>query len=172
MPATTRTPDLDDATLSRIEAIIAEQVERHEALLTAIAEHRAALTGADTARLGKTLDACADILERIAALEDERRALLGEGEHEARRTTIAEVAAGLDAPRRDRLTEMGARLKTLIERVRTEQAALGRAAESLASHMEGLIRQVAARLSNTGAYGRDGRVGEGAAVASALDVKQ
>lgn len=173
MPATSRPrPEFDDAAHAAVERIVGELVERHEALLPALAEHRAALTSADPARLGRSLEACADLLQAIAALEDERRLLLGEGEHEKRRTTIAQIAAGLEEPRRRRLLELGGRLKGLIETARAEQAAIGRAAESLAAHMEGLIRQVAAKLSTTGAYGRDGRVGEGAAVMTALDIQR
>ncbi len=172
MPAITRSSEIEDSALARVEAIVGELVDRHEAMLVALGEHRAALTSADTVRLGLSLEACADILESIAALEDERRALLGEGDKESKRTTIAQIAQRLEGPRRDRLLELGGRLRTLIQTVRTEQATLARAAESLASHMEGLIRQVAAKLSQTGAYGRDGRVGDASAVVSALDVKQ
>ncbi|MEZ6244183.1 MAG: flagellar export chaperone FlgN [Phycisphaerales bacterium] len=173
MPATTTSrPEFDDKVLCAVERIVGELVERHEALLLALAEHRAALTSADPARLGKSLEACADLLQEIAGLEDERRALFGEGDHAKSRTTIAQVAARMDEPRKRRLLELGSRLKGLIETVRTEQASLAQAAGSLASHMEGLIRQVAAKLSRTGAYGRDGRVGEGPAVVTALDIQR
>ncbi len=57
-------------------------------------------------------------------------------------------------------------------RGRREQSSLRAAADALTGHMEGLIRQVISRLSHTGAYDQSGRVEQGAAVVSALDLKQ
>jgi hypothetical protein len=57
---------------------------------------------------------------------------------------------------------------------------VGVALESLAQHMEGLVRQVAQRLSHAGVYSSRGRVEAGAAnhtliggglVTSALDIR-
>ena len=162
---------LDESVQASLERIVFELIDRHERLLDALGAQRVALTAADPERLREAARRYADLLEGIGVLEDERRALLGEAQ-DGRRVTLTALAPAMDEERRERVLDLGARLRGLIERCRREQSALRAAAESLSGHMEGLIRQVIARLSHTGAYDQRGRVEQGAQVVSALDVKQ
>jgi hypothetical protein len=164
-------PTLDEHAQAALERIVFELIERHERLLDELGAQRVALAAADPARLKEAGDRCADLLESIGVLEDERRSLLGEVPS-GPRTSITQLAPSLSVERRERVIDLGARLRSLIERCMREQSSLRAAAESLSGHMEGLIRQVVSRLSHTGAYDQSGRVEQGAAVVSALDVKQ
>ena len=166
-----RATPLDETTQASLERIVFELIDRHERLLDALGAQRVAMAAADPARLGEAGRLCADLLEDIGTLEDERRALFGE-ESTGKRTTIDEIAPALDAERRERVIDLGARLRGLIERCKREQSSLRAAAETLSGHMEGLIRQVVAKLSHSGAYDASGRVEQGRAVVSALDLKQ
>lgn len=162
---------LDEVSQASIERIVFELIDRHERLLDALGAQRVAMAAADPERLREAGQRCADLLEGIGVLEDERRALLGEGPS-GPRTTITAIAPSLDEDRRERVLDLGSRLRGLIERCKREQSSLRAAADSLSGHMEGLIRQVVSRLSHTGAYDQSGRVEQGAQVMSALDVKQ
>ncbi len=162
---------LDETTQASVERLVFELIDKHERLLDALGAQRVAMAAADPARLGEAGQRCADLLEGIGILEDERRALLGEGDS-GPRTTISQLATSMDADRRERVLDLGARLRSLVERCRLEQSSLRAAAEALTGHMEGMIRQVISRLSHTGAYDQSGRVEQGAAVVSALDLKQ
>ncbi len=162
---------LDETAQASLERIVFELIDRHERLLDVLGAQRVAMAAADPARLGQAGQRCADLLEGIGALEDERRMLLGEGDS-GHRVTIAELASVLDEDRRERVLDLGSRLRGLVERCKREQSTLRAAADSLSGHMEGLIRQVIARLSHTGAYDQSGRVEHRAAVVSALDIKQ
>ncbi len=165
------TPTLDETAQASFERLVFELIDRHERLLDALGAQRVAIAAADPARVGEAGQRCADLLEGIGILEDERRALLGEGDS-GPRTTITQLAPSLDAERRERVLDLGDRLRGLVERCRREQSSLRAAADALTGHMEGLIRQVISRLSHTGAYDQSGRVEQGAAVVSALDLKQ
>ena len=63
------------------------------------------------------------------------------------------------------------RLKTLMNELQRERGTVRAATESLLAHMEGLMRQVARKLSHAGTYGPQGAVGAGnQQVVSGLDV--
>lgn len=148
----------------------------HEAWLGACREHGAALRTADTAGAARAQQAQQAAMQRIAELEHERRTLaeaaaattLRRGD--ARPPTIDQLAARLTEPEAAALRERAASLRTLIEQVQREQAALKLASRTLAAHMEGLLRQVARRLGEQAAYGPPVRSAAMAGGPAALDV--
>ncbi|MFG0305998.1 MAG: flagellar protein FlgN [Phycisphaerales bacterium JB040] len=162
---------LDDTQFDRIEGVLGELVLAHETLLALAGEHRAALTGADPKALGSVVERTGACLERIAALEDERRGLVC-ADPATPGPTLAELADLAPADRGGRVRELGGRLRSLLEKVRLEHGAIREASESLAGHMRGLMRQVSARLSHAGTYSAGGTVDPGRQqVVSGLDVR-
>lgn len=162
---------LDDMQFDRLESVLAELVLAHETLLGLAGEHRAALTGADPTTLGSVVERTGVCLERIAALEDERRTLVS-GDARNAGPSLAELADLAPANRSGRVRELGDTLRGLLERVRLEHGAIREASSSLADHMRGLMRQVSARLSHSGTYSPSGTVDPGREqVVSGLDVR-
>ena len=74
-----------------------------------------------------------------------------------------------------RLTSVAAALREILHRLHGEHMAVRSAAETLSSHMEGLVRQVCQRMSHAGTYGRGGLAGAdgrgGVQVVSSVDVR-
>lgn len=65
---------------------------------------------------------------------------------------------------------MAGRLRFLLADIETQNSTLRTATAVLISHMEGLMRQVARRLSHSGTYGRKGYVETVPTVVSAVDL--
>jgi len=167
---------LSDEQSRGLEAILTELVREHETLERLAGEHRAAITGVDVARLRSVVEETAGALSRIADLEERRCTLLGFpapqlGTRVAGQPTVVELAPLLDEPRRERVLDLAVRLREVVERVRARHAAIGRASESLATHMRGLMQLVAAELSSANTYSPRGRVEPGSPIATGLDVR-
>lgn len=159
-----------------LEAILSELVREHEGLEAMAGEHRAAISTLDTDRLRGVVERTGEALTRVARLEERRCEVLGVapprlGKRVAGQPTVVELAPLIDGPRRERVLELAKRLRELVERVRARHAAIGRASESLATHMRGLMQQVAAELSGTNTYSPRGRVEAGTPVMTGLDVR-
>ncbi|MCW5754618.1 MAG: flagellar export chaperone FlgN [Phycisphaeraceae bacterium] len=147
-----------------LEMALAALIEAHEQLLDVVGKHRQAISQADPAALQQSLAAQQDLLRRIAEAEAARQALVRRI-IAADRELAAADRAGSPTPRvtqlaerlrggaRDRLLELGSRLRTLIERLQSEQRSVRVAAESLATHMQGLARQIGRAFSPAGTYG-------------------
>lgn len=84
--------------------------------------------------------------------------------------TLSQIAAALPEPSRTRLLELAGRLRFLLADIETQNRTLRTATAALISHMEGLMRQVARRLSHSGTYGRKGYVETVPTVVSAVDL--
>lgn len=152
-------------TVARVEPVAQTLIKAYEELIGLLDEHRSAISRADTRELARAVERERDVLTRIAALETEFRAALGEGP--ATLTSLAEAVGGVEG---GRLAESAAYLRALAGRARVLQAAVREASESMATHINGLMRQVAARLSHAGTYGSGGRVESGSPVVSGLDL--
>lgn len=152
-------------TAARVEPVVQTLIGAYEELIGLLEEHRAAISRADTRGLGAAVERERDVLTRIDSLETEFRAALGEGP--ATLTSLAQAVGGVEG---SRLAESAAYLRALAGRARVLQAAVREASESMATHINGLMRQVAARLSHAGTYGSGGRVESGSPVVSGLDL--
>lgn len=84
--------------------------------------------------------------------------------------TLSQIAESLPEPSRTRLLELAGRLRFLLTDIETQNRTLRTATNSLIAHMEGLMRQVARRLSHSGTYGRKGYVDSVPTVVSAVDL--
>ncbi len=162
-------PAMNPADLARqqlfagLEGVLTELVREHEQLEALTREHRDAIKRLDQARLKKVITTTAESIQRIARLEERRCQLLKiqpvqPGGKIEGQPTVAEVAELMDDERRGRVMDLAARLRELLEAIRRRHAAIRRASETLSAHMQGLIHQVAAELSGTGTYARNGRI--------------
>lgn len=149
---------------SELEAVLNALIASHEQMLVAVAHHREAIAQADPAALGRSMQEQKALLQRIAEAESARQALVRrivESDRDLRAADraglpppkIAQLAESLRGAAKERLLELGGRLRQLVERVQTEQGRVRLAAETLAQHMQGLARQVSRALSPAGTYG-------------------
>lgn len=160
-----------------LEGVLTQLVSEHEHLEALTSEHREAIKKLDQARLKAAVTGTAESIQRIARLEERRCQLLKiqpvkPGDKVQAQPSIAEVAELMDEERRSRVLDLAARLRDLLEAIRRRHAAIKRASETLSSHMQGLIHQIAADLTGTGTYSRAGRMETGARPAiSGVDVR-
>lgn len=153
-----------------------DRLTREHARLLALADRRAAaLSRADIRDLRVCVVEENEVVQRIAAIDKERAALvarlaarLGVGSSDG--LTISALAQRFDERDRARLTTQASSLRALIERVRAVNDATRDAADTLAGHMRGVIRTVEHKLSTSGAYGPTGEVRAGPAALRVMDV--
>lgn len=164
--------DEDRQGYAEIEGILSELLREHERLLTLTRAHRDAMVGADSNAMRACLNQQNEVVQRIARLEDRRaRAAqrLCPPQAHGGRVTVTAIAEQAPGPIRQRLLDLAGRLRELLDSLRKENGALRIAAESLASHMQGLMQQVSRRLSGAGTYAR-GSAQSAAPVAGAIDL--
>jgi FlgN protein len=147
------------------EALLRELMDAY-ALLSALGkEQRACLSRAD----GPGVERCAvsqvGLAQRIAELDRRRQVLCG-----GAGVAISAWAERLPGPAGARLKELAGRARELIARVHREYRVVHQATLSLVTHVDGIVQQVARRLSPTGAYGPCGRVQPGRGAAGGLDL--
>lgn len=139
-------------------------IEAHETLHEAVLDHRSALSRADRDAVAEAMRVEARTIDRIRSLDKDRRDAFGHA------TAVQDIARDFAEPAKSHVLERASRLRACIEAVRSEQAVVETASRSLLGHMEGLFRQVAARLSHAGTYGRMGRVEVGHQVVTGIDL--
>lgn len=184
-----RAPDalLLDPGVAELETLLRELLVEHEQLLTVTGMQKEAIAKANTDALACCVHQQNAIVQRVAELEKRRLGLvarLGERLRPAQprggpasggivpdRPTIAWLAQTFPEPTRGRVIAAADRLRELLKRLHREHVALKEATTTLATHMEGVLRQVAGRLSHAGTYGRRGVVETRVQVVSTLDMK-
>lgn len=177
-------PLLGEAEVAELESLLEHLLREHEELLTLAGTHRAAIAAADPHSLGTCVQRQAEVARRVEELEQRRMAVMARvGERMKKlakgkpieavpdRPTVSWLAKSLAEPVRTRLVALADRLRELLARLQKEHAALREASVALAGHMEGLMRQLANRLSHAGTYGRRGLVESRVQVISALDLR-
>ncbi|MBY0311528.1 MAG: flagellar protein FlgN [Phycisphaerales bacterium] len=168
------------ADFDKLDGVLRELLSEHERLLALAKEHQRAIATADIAGLTQCMTAQGEVIQRVAALEKLRQALVGRiaaatpavaTAGNAKTLTISMLALRAPAPVRDRLTAVAAALRDLLNTLHREHQAMRQAAETLSTHMEGLMRQVCRRLSHAGTYARGGGFDASVQVVSSLDVR-
>ncbi len=139
-------------------------IEQHGVLLEAVLEHRAALSRADRDGVAQAMRVQTEAIDRIREIDRGRRKVFGQA------TTVQDIASAFPEEIRTELLDLGAKLRESIEKVRAEQAVVQAASRALLGHMEGLFRQVSARLSHAGTYGRGGCIETGQQIVSGIDL--
>ncbi|MEZ6235498.1 MAG: flagellar export chaperone FlgN [Phycisphaerales bacterium] len=167
----------DPATLEHeIDALLSDLHAEHERLLDAVRQHRAAISAADDNAIAQALALHRTSVESLRDLDHRRARLtgraLGRTAPSAPPPKFADVLARVSPEARQRLAERAADVRTLATTAQREQAALGHAAAALAGHMQGLMRTVASRVSESGAYTRRGYVERPARPVGTLDLSR
>jgi hypothetical protein len=165
---------LTPAQSAELRALLGELVAAHESMIALNAEHRAALTAADAARLRACVEGQAAAAARLAELDARRAALVrsvvgglspqrallagppgtpGITGHEL---TLSQLAQRLAEPERSGVLSTAARARELMGRAQRQRAALHEASRSLLGFTTSLIAMVARAVSHTGTYTRPG----------------
>lgn len=166
--------------LEELDAAVRELIVEHERLLLAVADQREAVSRADGPGLNAAILLQGESAQRIAQIERRRIAAVaalaapakaGSRPVQAGQVRLTELAATLPEPGRARLLESASALKAVLERLHREYAVMKEAASQLAAHLEGITRQVYAKLSHTGSYARSGSLRAPVQVVSSLDIR-
>lgn len=154
-----------------LEALLRELAAVQGDLLALAAEHRDAISRADTARMAACGQRQAALLGRGRDAEQRRRMLVEAWAPKERGITLTDLAARVEEPGRARLLALGGQVRSLIERLARENRVVRAATESLMAHMDGIVRQVSRRLSQSGTYSRRGGIDGGVPLAAGLDLR-
>lgn len=160
------------AVAAEIGEPLARLIERYEAFVGVLEDHRAAIGRADGRAIDGAIVREDELLRELLDLDARCRAALGQDGRNAPESgwTLTRLGGALGGEAGDRLSETAAYLKTLTGRAELLQRGVREASRAMASHIDGLVRQVSQRLSHAGTYGAAGRVESGAPVVSGLDV--
>jgi hypothetical protein len=163
----------DPEALAGFESTLESLIQTHEQMLAIARDHRAAIGRADGGAVQACIGQQAVLAARAVDLDSTRKRLsaaLSQGREAAGATTISAVAARLPEPSRTRILGLAGRLRELLTALQRENRIIRSATESLLSHMDGLMQQVARTLSHTRLYSPQGRIDSRAPVACGLDV--
>lgn len=161
---------------AEIETLLHDLRACQQHLLEAVREHRAAISSADETAIQIGLEKHRAATDELRILEERRARLgarvVGRGAPAGARPTMGELLGRVPAAARARLAELAAAVRDIAITVQREQRALGDAALLLSGHMEGLMRGVAAKVSEAGVYGRRGYVERPGRPVGTLDVSR
>lgn len=157
-----------EETAARVEPVVLDLIDAHETLITALERHRDAITAADPHAIAPLIEEERGLFARLLDLDKRLRAGLGHTSAGGMRLSeLAEHVPGVDG---ERLADSAAYLRTLATRAEILRSSVRDASAAMAAHLDGLMRQVAQRLSHAGTYGSAGQVESKASVVSGLDV--
>ena len=174
-PDRTSVVDAGDPLVEELETLMRDLLVRYERLRTLAVDRLAAIRQSDGARLAAVIGQENELVQEIAEIEKRRIGVVGRfadrvGSPAKAQTTMSWLAERVAEPVRGRLLGLARTLRETIGAVKRENQVARTAAETLAQHMAGLMRTVAAHLNHAKTYGRAGTVDAGPAVVSALDV--
>lgn len=158
---------------AQFESILVSLIDTHEQMVAIAIDHRAAISRADAAGVQACIGQQAVLSSRVAELESQRRALtttLAPAKPGSISPTITAIAQTLPEPSRGRVMAAAAKLRDVLLRLQRENRILRSATQSLLTHMDGLIQQVARALSQARLYGPQGRIDTGGPVACGIDL--
>jgi hypothetical protein len=161
--------------LDELDGIVCGLIGAYEQLFATAIERREAMGRADTAGLARCMERDAGVVQEIARLEAQRERVVGGlarsmGSQDGSRTTMTWIAERAPEGRREGMLARAGELRELIQKTRTLGEHTRAAAEILASHMQGMMKQVHAKLNHAKTYGRLGAVESGRSIVSALDL--
>lgn len=173
-----RAKRLEPAELAtRLESLLDSLQTVQRAILEATLLQREAMRRADPAGVHAATTTQSRNTTRLAEIERDRVQLVRDAEESGLITrgttpvTLRALASACPPEVRARLTTHASTLRTLMEEVSRETTSTRAATLTLLAHVEGVMRQVAGRLSHSGTYSRRGVVEAGSAVVSAVDVR-
>ncbi len=173
-----RAPDSDTSVeIGRELGAVLEGLRiEHEAMRAVCAARRMAISRADIPALGVCTARENEIVQRIAGMEGRREALVRRAvvafgtPSDGGAVRLGWIAGRLPEPWRRELESAADALRETIASLQVEHRASAMAAETVASHVLGIVRAVERRLSDSGAYTRNGGARVGPSALSAVDV--
>lgn len=155
-----------DKLLAELEELIRRLRDEHRVLLAMVQRKIAALRMASPALV---TDCCArenEMVQRIAALEKRRQAVVGQitglvSPNAAEPLRLMEIAQHAPADRADRLKVLHAELRGLVEQVRNDTAVARQATQGLIQHMQGMMQNLRQLFAGANTYGRRGALQAG-----------
>jgi FlgN protein len=167
-------PERIEQAAARLETILAELACEYDRLERLGADRLTAMRHADLPSMTRVIGAESEIAGRIAELDRQRveaaRELgdaLGVSDEHVSASTLARRAAGRIG---DAVLDAAGQLRAVIDRVQRQNARAQITAQTLASHMQGVLRAAQGKMNHSGAYGSRGVVAPGPAVVSMLDM--
>lgn len=175
-PERTSILNADDPMLGELERLMRDFESAYRSMLGLVRRRHEAMRKARPSELAGCLEEESGVIRRIADLEKDRLRVVGDlaqrlGSDQRMYTRMSWIASFAPEPVKTRLVGLSDALRQLIEAVHHENKTVGVAARALAAHMDGLMRQVAARLNHAHVYGRTGLVEAGPRVVSSLYVR-
>jgi hypothetical protein len=149
----------DEKTL--LEDNLRRQLDGHRRLLDCIERTREAVRRADMDDIRSICGEQHAIAQRLAELEKQRLAIVGiltekHAPDADAPMSLTEIAEVFDEPKR--LSSLASELKSVMKDVRSASGVVRAAAQSLATHMTGLMQSVQSMLGRAPVYGRRGRI--------------
>lgn len=159
----------------RLEEILRGLMAEHETLISLASKHREALRAADAPEMSRVAAQRSAVNARIVELDRQRAELVSElaqtlGMQGAGMTVRALIAA-IGGQSAKQLSALAEKLRQLIEKARTEQAALRDATAAVAGHLGGVLTQVVRTCSVGQTYTARGKMAPGTSMPAAMDLR-
>jgi len=172
-PATRLSP----TQVESLDQLLRDLLDEHTALLTAMHQHRESMRAADAQAIDLALRRQRAALGRLGELDRRRQQFVLASARGIPRAsgatslTLGAIAAHAPEPARTSLLNRAHEVRQVMHKVREEQTMVRLISQNLLAHMEGLMRQVAQKLSHAGVYSNRGCVEAANEMACALDLK-
>lgn len=166
-------PGVNPTDINELERVLVELRDVHERMVLIAKAHRAAISRADLPAISAIVNQHNDLAQVVVQIERRRAAIVASllGTKSPGEARMSQVIAASPQGSRERLGAITASLRDVLTRLHAEQQAIRAASQTLATHMEGVMRQVYRAVSHAGTYVRSGRVDTGVQVLSAIDVR-
>lgn len=140
-----------DQAYEELGSVLGELLDAHVRLVELSERQEVGFRRADLEAVTASVGEQNEVLQRVASLEERRRAVVGEvaaaAGGRAASVRLHDLASSAPEPARDRLVTLAGELKAALEKLQERQGVLRRVAESLSTHMDGLQRQLMRNLS-------------------------
>jgi plasmid maintenance system antidote protein VapI len=174
--ADARAPLDVSAATAELDSALHELIAIYQRLLEIAERRREAINAADPRGLASCVAEENDLIQRIADVEKRRMVVAAQlagalGLPDKSQTTVTAIAARLTGEAAARLSRSAGTLREIAERVRRTNEIVRSAAETLAAHIEGLMRTVQNQLTRTTTYEARGRMASRLSPPAALDIR-
>ena len=176
MPDPTVAAPNDTTDADRLLVIIEALTLHQEQILELLREKREAIRNADLDAMTRLCGLENELVQRIAALEKQRLALVGRfterlAPDAPKPLVLSAIAASLDEAMRGRLETAAEALRAIVRTVRAESATVTAAAQALDHHLAGIVQTVLGVVSRVRVYERRGRIAAGVQMDHCVDLK-
>lgn len=151
-----------DSLAGELCAILDAMLNEHRAMLAVVERRRAALRKAKIGELNQCVGEESAIAQRIATLDQRREVVIAAilpalggvpaGAARGWRPNAEWLAPRIGGKQGERLLSTATTLRQVIAELREANASTRYAAETVARHIQGIVRSVEQRLSGSGAY--------------------